>query len=236
MFGFKSANSSSLEMVGKSAKKGYCGQSYFHSTLQSCMNKFTTTSEPILLLTPADPYFLVAWSNEAFHSFMGWSCEKILGLEIFFLHGDDADMLSLIKIFNEVKRTECSISRVVHLYTAHGSLLHCNIVVSPVFDFVANTSLYLLANLSIRFSNISIVQFPSSLLDARPIPRVFEVGMPLDRREYCLTKAAYQLKYAPSTRLTSAQDLIALCSCAESLAELLHYFMRSADSLLLLDK
>jgi PAS domain-containing protein len=156
------------------------------------IQEWTTSSDAYLLLTPTSAHGLVNWANPAFQKQFGWPFSEILGYELFFLHGDGANVIPLAKCFKEMEESRKAIEDIEQtFYTYNGSLVECRVTLFPVLDEVKPNSSkpQAFGFIGIRISNISTCMFPEKLLF--PVPKIFEVGMPVDRREYCKTFVDY---------------------------------------------
>ena len=158
------------------------------------------SSTCILLLTPASCYSLCAWSNPAFQKVFGWTFEDTVGLEMFFMHGDAANLIPLARKLREVESSLSSFECSQHCYTHSGLLLKCSLKVAPVME--SNIDSFKAPQVSfiqLTFSNIVEAPFPVSLFS-----RTFEIGLPIDRREYCKSYSNY---YGPAVDKNNIQSI-----------------------------
>jgi hypothetical protein len=191
--------------------------------------------EPIVLLTPMSTNCLLCWANDAFRNQFGWSFGEVVGHEIFFLHGDGANMIPLAKRFKELEMRLCDIVDIdQRVYSMDGSLADCKVTLFPVMDPPSPaTPTSVIAFIGIKFTSVTPCWFPQSLLD--PFPRIFEVGLPTDRREYCKKYFDYYGKPSERNCIFSASHFKKFCGKA-SLTNVFSLMMATPDSMLVCDR
>lgn len=209
---------------------------YMSAELLSSLSKL---QEPALLLTPSSSHNLISWVNPAFSKQFGWTFGQVLGYEMFCLHGDAANVIPLAKRFKEIEKNFSTITDIEqNLYTMDGTLVKSQITVFPVMEptrasNAAPSNKQSVAFICLKISQINNCPFPLDLLF--PLPKIFEVGLPLDRREYCKHYVDY---YGPATSKNSFFDAFhfrQFCGKA-TLTNTISLMMISPDNMLLCNR
>jgi hypothetical protein len=202
--------------------------------LDSYMTNGKFSCDPVVLLTPTTSHCLLAWSNDAYRRQFGWSFGEVVGNEIFFMHGDAANVIPLAKKFKDVE-ADLTMLKMENqrFYTMNGSLVSCDITVFPVMEPGRNGATDTLAFLGLQFSRLQLCTFPEILLS--PVPKIFEVGLPIDRREYCKGFRDYYGKPSERNCIFGDAHFKQFCHKA-TLTNMFSLMMATPDSMLICNR
>jgi PAS domain-containing protein len=201
---------------------------------EKLFNSFMHASEPIILLTPTTSHSLLSWSNRAYRNVFGWSFGDVIGHELFFMHGDAANVIPLAKRFKDV---EASLKEVTGIeqrfYTHDGTLVNAKVTLFPIMEPNADPSKPMVAFLGLKFVEVNFCVFPADMLN--PVPRIFEVGLPMDRREYCKCFRDYYGKPSERNCIFNDAHFTQFCHKA-SFTNVISLMMATPDCMLICNR
>jgi hypothetical protein len=198
------------------------------------LDVMVNSGDAVVLLTPTSSHCLVSWMNPVFCKQFGWSFGEVIGREIFFMHGDAASMIPLAKCFHEAEATLRPLNGIQQkLYTQEGVLVECNITLCPLLDPSVQSPKSQLAFLAVIINDVRCCGFPPELL--HPFPKLFEVGLPIDRREYCKHYSDFYGKPSDRNRIFDGSHLKQFCQKA-NFTNIMSLMMASPDSLLICNR
>nr|WP_305121107.1 PAS domain S-box protein [Pedobacter xinjiangensis] len=80
-----------------------------------------------------DPYGMIAWVNQAFENFTGYSLTEVIGRTPDFLHGPDTDPSTQAYLMESLQRNEFPVIEIIN-YTKSGHQYWVEISISPVYN------------------------------------------------------------------------------------------------------
>ena len=109
-------------------------QEYFDKDFQEYLYEiFDQSSNVIIITDPNQSDNPIIYVNNAFKELFGYSFEEVKGKNCRFLHANDHDQEALVKVRKALAAEE-AVDVILHNYTNKGTLLKCELTISPIFD------------------------------------------------------------------------------------------------------
>jgi len=109
-------------------------QEYIDRDFQEYLYEILDQSSNVIIITdPNKEDNPIIYVNNAFSKLFGYTYEEVKGKNCRFLHADNHDQESLIKV-REALTKEVAITVTLHNYTSDGVCIECELTISPIFN------------------------------------------------------------------------------------------------------
>lgn len=109
-------------------------QAYIDSDFQEYLYEILDQSSNVIIITdPNKEDNPIVYVNNAFSALFGYTYEEVKGKNCRFLHADNHDQESLVRVREALQKEE-AVAVTLHNYSSDGVCIRCELTISPIFD------------------------------------------------------------------------------------------------------